>query len=65
MLFANQRKHSISLPSNDDNGKRATLGFLVRYLCNNVMKDQRKEMFLIDCNVYGTAISAQAGQSLM
>ncbi len=52
MLFSNQRKHQISLPATDEAGRTATLGFLVRYLCQHLMQDQRKELFVIDDAVY-------------
>ena len=48
MLFCDQRKHYISLPKTDENGQPATLDFLVRFLCEHVMKDHRKELFVID-----------------
>lgn len=52
MLFSNQRKHQISLPATDEAGRTANLGFLVRYLCQHLMQDQRKELFVIDDAVY-------------
>lgn len=51
MLFSDQRKHQISLPTKDERGDRPNLAFLVRYLCDNVMKDQRKELFVMDDTV--------------
>ncbi|KAL8972841.1 MAG: hypothetical protein Q9183_000316 [Haloplaca sp. 2 TL-2023] len=51
MLFCDQRKHYISLPNTDENGQPATLNFLVRFLCEHVMKDHRKELFVIDKTV--------------
>lgn len=52
MLFSNQRKHQILLPATDESGRTATLGFLVRYLCQHLMQDQRKDLFVIDGAVY-------------
>lgn len=52
MLFSNQRKHQISLPATDETGRTATMGFLVRYLCQHLMQDQRKDLFVIDDAVY-------------
>lgn len=52
MLFSNQRKHAMSLPSTDENGKTSNLAFLVRYLCEHVMKDRRKELFVIADTVF-------------
>lgn len=51
LLFSNQRKHQLSLPSSDEEGQAANLAFLVRYLCENVMKDTRRDMFLLDGTV--------------
>lgn len=52
MLFSDQRKHSIQVPAKDDNGNAVTVGWLVQYLCEKVMKDTRKEMFVLDGHVY-------------
>lgn len=52
MLFSNQRKHNISLPATDEDGRTANLAFLVRYLCVHLMKDHRKESFVLDEAVY-------------
>ncbi|CAF9936982.1 MAG: Ubiquitin- modifier 1, partial [Alectoria fallacina] len=51
LLFSNQRKHQLFLPSTDENGRSANLAFLVRYLCENLMADKRKEMFVLDGTV--------------
>ncbi|KAL2050766.1 hypothetical protein ABVK25_009004 [Lepraria finkii] len=51
LLFSNQRKHRLSLPSIGEKGQPANTAFLVRYLCENVMEDKRKEMFVIDGTV--------------
>jgi ubiquitin related modifier 1 len=57
MLFSNQRTHKLSLPgaADDDGGASeaspATIAFLVQYLCDHVMTDTRKEMFLLDGHV--------------
>lgn len=56
MLFSNQRKHNISLPATDEDGRTANLAFLVRYLCAHLMKDRRKELFVLDEAVYATNI---------
>jgi len=52
LLFSNKRKHSISLPKHDNNGQLANLAFLLNFLCENLMKDQRKEMFILDDTVF-------------
>ncbi|KAL2357477.1 ubiquitin-related modifier 1, partial [Cryomyces antarcticus] len=51
MLFSNRRKHAISLPSRGEDGNPATIAFLVKYLCQSVMKDRRKELFVLDDTV--------------
>jgi ubiquitin related modifier 1 len=52
MLFSDQRKHSLSVPAKDDKGNAVTVGWLVHHLCEEVMKDTRKEMFILDGHVY-------------
>lgn len=51
MLFSNQKTHIVELPSQDENGNAVTLAFLIDYLSKNVMKDSRKEMFILDDHV--------------
>ncbi|KAL2142084.1 hypothetical protein VTI28DRAFT_1597 [Corynascus sepedonium] len=51
MLFDNQRRHSISLPAVDANGKPATIAFLIDYLCKNLMQDPRAELFVLDNHI--------------
>ncbi|CAF9906344.1 Ubiquitin- modifier 1 [Imshaugia aleurites] len=51
LLFSNQRKHQIALPSTDENGRSANLAFLVRYLCQSLMTGRRKDMFVTDGTV--------------
>lgn len=52
MLFSDQRKHKLSIPKiNKVDGKAVTVGWLVRYLCEKIMKDTRKEMFVLDDHV--------------
>lgn len=51
MLFSDQREHKLSVPIEDDYGKAVTVGWLVNHLCNEVMKDSRKEMFVLDGHV--------------
>lgn len=54
MLFDNQRRHAVSLPAVDPNGKPATIGFLIDYLCKNLMKDPRAELFVLDKHMYAS-----------
>ncbi|KAL6702436.1 Ubiquitin-related modifier 1 [Coniothyrium glycines] len=51
ILFANQKKCSVALPAKDETGAVANVAFLVRYLCDNMMKDPRKELFVLDNTV--------------
>ena len=52
MLFSNKRKHKISIPITEGNGSPSTIAFLITWLCENLMKDPRKEMFVLDDSVY-------------
>jgi ubiquitin related modifier 1 len=51
LLFDNQKKYSLSIPSKDQSGAPSNVAFLVRYLCDKVMKDPRKDMFVLDDTV--------------
>ncbi|KAF1965942.1 ubiquitin related modifier 1 [Bimuria novae-zelandiae CBS 107.79] len=51
MLFANERKLSLTIPVKDENGERPNIAFLVRHLCDTIMKDPRKELFVLDDTV--------------
>jgi ubiquitin related modifier 1 len=48
MLFSNLKTHKIDLPLQDDDGNAIKLAFLINFLCKNLMKDTRKEMFILD-----------------
>ncbi|KAI0122860.1 ubiquitin-related modifier 1 [Xylariales sp. AK1849] len=48
MLFSDRRHHSLSIPIVDKDGKAATVAFLIDYLCRHVMKDSRKELFVLE-----------------
>lgn len=52
MLFDNQRRHAVSLPTTDANGKPVTIAFLIEYLCKNLMKDPRADLFVLDNHMY-------------
>lgn len=52
MLFSNERKHSVTLPARLSDGGRPKISFLLEYLVENVMKDERKELFILERNVY-------------
>lgn len=51
MLFSNERKLSLSIPIRDDAGAPVNVAFLVQHLCENFMKDPRKDMFVLDGTV--------------
>ncbi|KAG9193611.1 hypothetical protein G6011_03646 [Alternaria panax] len=51
ILFANQKKYDLALPAKDESGESANVAFLVRHLCDKVMKDPRKELFVLDDTV--------------
>ncbi|KAE9374374.1 ubiquitin-related modifier 1 [Stipitochalara longipes BDJ] len=51
MLFSDERKHRLSVPAKDSKGDAVTVGWLVDYLCDEIMKDNRKEMFVLDGHV--------------
>ncbi|KAI0533251.1 Urm1-domain-containing protein [Xylaria digitata] len=48
MLFSDQRRHVLSIPTTDKNGKPVTVAYLIEYLCENTMRDTRKELFILD-----------------
>lgn len=52
MLFSNERKLSLAIPAKDETGNGSNIAYLVRHLCDKVMKDPRKELFVLDGTVY-------------
>jgi ubiquitin related modifier 1 len=54
MLFSDQKRHAISIPITDENSKPVTVAYLIDYLCKNVMKDSRKELFVLDSQMYAS-----------
>lgn len=52
MLFSDQRRHALSIPAVNKDGKPATIAFLINYLCENTMRDSRKELFVLDGHLY-------------
>ncbi|KAI0898034.1 ubiquitin-like modifier 1 [Annulohypoxylon nitens] len=48
MLFSDQRRHSLSIPASTKEGKPVTIADLIDYLCENTMKDSRKELFVLE-----------------
>ncbi|KAI1802284.1 ubiquitin related modifier 1 [Daldinia bambusicola] len=47
MLFSDQRRHSISLPATNKDGKPTTIADLIHHLCEHTMKDSRKDLFVL------------------
>ncbi|OTA87653.1 hypothetical protein M434DRAFT_399391 [Hypoxylon sp. CO27-5] len=47
MLFSDQRRHTLSIPAANEQGKPVTIANLIGYLCEHVMKDNRKELFVL------------------
>lgn len=52
MLFSDQRRHSLSIPASNKEGKPVTIADLIDYLCENTMKDSRKELFVLEDHLY-------------
>lgn len=51
MLFSNERKHKVNLPARLSDGNPPNIAYLLQYLVENVMKDERKELFILEDNV--------------
>ncbi|KAI7201009.1 hypothetical protein KC352_g19483 [Hortaea werneckii] len=51
MLFSDQRKHRISLPSKTPDGQPSNVAFLIHWLCENLMRDPRRDMFVLEGSV--------------
>jgi ubiquitin related modifier 1 len=52
LLFSSQRSHKIALPSTDPSTNQpANVGFLIDWLCKNLMKDPRQDMFVLEGTV--------------
>ena len=52
LLFGNVRKHDLKIPAEDAQGQPSNVNFLIHHLCDKYMKDQRREMFLLNGTVY-------------
>lgn len=57
MLFSDQRIHKLTIPTHDADGKAVTIAYLITHLCENVMKDNRKELFVLDDHMYAPSSS--------
>lgn len=51
LLFGNEKSHKIDVPAVDEAGEKSNVGFLVQWMCKNMMKDEREEMFVLDGGV--------------
>lgn len=52
MLFSDQRQHKLVIPAHDKDSKPVTIAYLIDHLCRHVMKDSRKELFVLDDHMY-------------
>lgn len=52
MLFSDQRQHKLTIPAHDKDSKPVTIAYLIDHLCQHVMKDSRKELFVLDNHMY-------------
>jgi len=57
MLFSDNKKHNLKISAKDESNEPTTIASLVTYLCKNVMKDPREEMFVLDGHVFVFAAS--------
>ena len=48
MLFDNEHKHKVQIPMKDNDGMPTNIAYLVSYICDHVMKDKRKELFVFE-----------------
>ncbi|EKJ75644.1 hypothetical protein FPSE_04145 [Fusarium pseudograminearum CS3096] len=51
MLFSNKRQHALSIPAAGQDGKPADIAYLIDHLCQNVMDDSRKDLFVLDSHL--------------
>lgn len=51
MLFSNERKHNVTLPARLSSGNPPNISYLLQHLVDNVMKDERKDLFILEDNV--------------
>jgi ubiquitin related modifier 1 len=54
LLFGNERKHKVILPPHLEDGSRPNISYLLKHLVDNLMKDSRTDMFIMEDNVYVT-----------
>ncbi|KAH8881511.1 ubiquitin-related modifier 1 [Thozetella sp. PMI_491] len=51
MLFADKKRHSLSIPAKDKDGRSTNIAYLIDYLCKNTMRDPRQELFVLDNHI--------------
>lgn len=51
MLFSDQRRHKLAIPAHDKDGKPVTIAYLIDFLCQYVMKDNRTDLFILDKHI--------------
>lgn len=61
ILFSNKRRHDISIPASMDSGKGPNITYLLRHLVDNVIKDERKELFVLDGHLYVDVTNLSTG----
>lgn len=57
MLFDNRSKIDLQLPEKDQNGKPINVAYLIQHLCEHVMRDPRKELFVLNGSMYDSNLS--------
>ncbi|RMZ83797.1 hypothetical protein DV738_g1000, partial [Chaetothyriales sp. CBS 135597] len=48
ILFDNKAKHSVNIAAQSAHGTRTTVGDLINFVCENLLTDPRKELFVLD-----------------
>ena len=51
MLFSNITEHKVQVPTKNEGGKLFTVADLIPWICQHLMKDSRKELFVLDGNI--------------
>jgi hypothetical protein len=63
MLFSDQRRHKLAIPAHDKDGKPVTIAYLIDYLCQYVMKDNRTELFILDKHMYVSTLPGHTARA--
>lgn len=52
MLFSNKKKHEVQMPAADSKTSApSTIADLISFLCDNLMDDPRKDLFVLEDTV--------------